>query len=77
MGAPALKHSRSVVTVAPPGEEYGTGMNPMDKQGPVPAGALDAQRLGMIRVPPGTLLMGSNDHYREDAPVHPAHVDGF
>jgi formylglycine-generating enzyme len=32
---------------------------------------------GMIRVPGGTFLMGSEDFYPEERPVHPAAVDGF
>lgn len=31
----------------------------------------------MIWVPGGTFAMGSNDHYPEEAPVHPVTVDGF
>ncbi|MEZ4564470.1 MAG: formylglycine-generating enzyme family protein [Thermomicrobiales bacterium] len=31
----------------------------------------------MIWIPGGTFLMGSNDHYPEEAPVHPVTVDGF
>lgn len=32
---------------------------------------------GMVWIPGGTFLMGSNDHYPEEAPVHPVRVDGF
>ena len=32
---------------------------------------------GMQRVPSGTFEMGSNDHYREEAPLRQAHVDAF
>ncbi|WP_271899190.1 formylglycine-generating enzyme family protein [Candidatus Phyllobacterium onerii] len=32
---------------------------------------------GMAWVPGGTFMMGSNDHYPEEAPVHPVRVDGF
>ena len=32
---------------------------------------------GMVWIPGGTFLMGSNDHYPEEAPVHPMSVDGF
>jgi sulfatase modifying factor 1 len=31
----------------------------------------------MVWIPGGTFLMGSNDHYPEEAPAHPATVDGF
>jgi formylglycine-generating enzyme required for sulfatase activity len=31
----------------------------------------------MVRVPGGTLLMGSNDFYSEERPVHRVAVDGF
>jgi sulfatase modifying factor 1 len=31
----------------------------------------------MIWIPAKTYLMGSNDHYPEEAPVHPVSVDGF
>jgi formylglycine-generating enzyme required for sulfatase activity len=32
---------------------------------------------GMVWIPGGTFLMGSNDHYREEAPAHYATVAGF
>ena len=32
---------------------------------------------GMIWVPGGTFLMGSDRHYAEEAPAHPVTVDGF
>ena len=31
----------------------------------------------MVWVPPGRFLMGSNDHYPEEAPAHRVSVDGF
>jgi formylglycine-generating enzyme required for sulfatase activity len=31
----------------------------------------------MVWVPSGQFLMGSNDHYPEEAPAHRVHVDGF
>jgi hypothetical protein len=31
----------------------------------------------MIWIPAATYRMGSNDHYREEAPVHAVTVDGF
>jgi sulfatase modifying factor 1 len=31
----------------------------------------------MVWIPGGTFRMGSNDHYREEAPVHRVTVDGF
>jgi formylglycine-generating enzyme len=31
----------------------------------------------MVWVPGGTFLMGSDDHYPEEAPAHPVQVDGF
>src|SRR5687767_450607 len=32
---------------------------------------------GMVWVPGGTFLMGSDDHYPEEAPAHRVSVDGF
>lgn len=32
---------------------------------------------GMIWIPGGTFMMGSDRHYPEEAPAHPVHVDGF
>src|SRR5580765_5478042 len=32
---------------------------------------------GMVWVPGGTFLMGSNDHYSEEAPAHRVTIDGF
>jgi formylglycine-generating enzyme required for sulfatase activity len=32
---------------------------------------------GMVWVPGGTFLMGSDHHYPEEAPAHPVTVDGF
>jgi formylglycine-generating enzyme required for sulfatase activity len=32
---------------------------------------------GMVWIPGGTFLMGSNDHYPEEAPAHRVRVDGF
>jgi formylglycine-generating enzyme len=32
---------------------------------------------GMVWLPGGTFLMGSDDHYPEEAPAHPVTVDGF
>ena len=40
-----------------------------------PPGAAPAE--GMVWVPGGTFLMGSDDHYPEEAPAHPVRVDGF
>jgi len=34
-------------------------------------------RSDMVWVPSGHFLMGSNDHYPEEAPAHRVHVDGF
>lgn len=31
----------------------------------------------MVRIPGGTFMMGSNEHYPEEAPAHPVTVDGF
>ena len=31
----------------------------------------------MVWIPGGTFMMGSNDHYPEEAPAHPVTVDGF
>ena len=32
---------------------------------------------GMVWIPGGTFMMGSNDHYPEEAPAHKVSVDGF
>ena len=32
---------------------------------------------GMVWIPGGTFMMGSNDHYPEEAPAHRVRVDGF
>ena len=37
----------------------------------------DPPALDMVWVPGGEFLMGSNDHYPEEAPAHPVTVDGF
>jgi formylglycine-generating enzyme len=37
----------------------------------------DRARLGMVWIPGGTFLMGSNDFYPEEAPAHRATVSGF
>jgi sulfatase modifying factor 1 len=37
----------------------------------------DSRTPDMVRIPGGTFLMGSNDHYPEEAPVHHVTVDGF
>ena len=31
----------------------------------------------MVRIPGGTFLMGSDEHYPEEAPAHRVRVDGF
>jgi Sulfatase-modifying factor enzyme 1 len=31
----------------------------------------------MVAIPGGIFVMGSDDHYREEAPAHRVHVDGF
>lgn len=36
-----------------------------------------ARRLGMEWIPGGEFTMGSDNHYREEAPAHQATVDGF
>jgi formylglycine-generating enzyme required for sulfatase activity len=44
-----------------------------------PAARADASVPGkdMVWIPGGTFLMGSNDHYPEERPVHQVRVDGF
>ncbi len=37
----------------------------------------DCARLGMVWIPDGTCLMGSNDFYPEEAPAHSVSVGGF
>src|ERR1700712_1506788 len=32
---------------------------------------------GMVWIPGGTFVMGSDNHYPEEAPAHPVTVDGF
>jgi formylglycine-generating enzyme len=39
--------------------------------------AIDSARKGMVRLPGGTFLMGSERFYPEERPVHPVRVDGF
>ena len=41
------------------------------------AGAHEPAHPGMVRIPGGTFLMGSNAHYPEEAPAHNVKVDGF
>ena len=45
------------------------------------AGAVDGMsepgRLGMIRIPGGTFLMGSDTHYAEERPAHRVQVGAF
>ena len=41
------------------------------------SGRLGAREKGMAWVPGGEFLMGSNDFYPEERPVHPVAVDGF
>ena len=43
---------------------------------PVPAPGLPPHA-GMVWVPGGTFLMGSDQHYPEEAPAHPVTVEGF
>ena len=40
-------------------------------------GATDEPRPGMVWISGGTFLMGSDDHYPEEAPAHGVSVDGF
>lgn len=56
----------------------------MDGQAPSRAGtgwrrlkAEPVQRENMIWLPGGRFLMGSNQHYPEEAPIHQVEVDGF
>jgi sulfatase modifying factor 1 len=37
----------------------------------------DLPGAGLVWIPGGTFRMGSDDHYPEEAPVHPVTVDGF
>jgi formylglycine-generating enzyme required for sulfatase activity len=39
--------------------------------------AKPSEASGMVRIPGGSFLMGSNDHYPEEAPAHRAKVDPF
>jgi formylglycine-generating enzyme len=48
----------------------------MDSVGPTTE-AHAAPFPGMVWIPGGTFLMGSNDHYPEEAPAHRVSVDGF
>jgi sulfatase modifying factor 1 len=38
---------------------------------------VDSKTTDMVWIPGGTFRMGSNDHYKEEAPVHRVTVDGF
>ncbi|HVV51726.1 MAG TPA: formylglycine-generating enzyme family protein [Polyangia bacterium] len=42
-----------------------------------PSKTARAERLGMAWIPGGTFTMGSNDHYREEAPAHAETIEGF
>ncbi len=44
---------------------------------PHPAPASTSQAPGMVWIPGGTFLMGSDRHYPEEAPAHRVRVDGF
>src|SRR6476620_11205682 len=44
---------------------------------PHPGAADPSSHPDMIWVPSGTFMMGSNNHYPEEAPAHPVTVDGF
>ena len=44
---------------------------------PIVRSAAAAQQADMVRVEGGTFRMGSERHYREEAPVHRVIVDGF
>ena len=37
----------------------------------------DAAHPGMVWIPGGTFMMGSDGHYPEEAPAHEVTVDGF
>ncbi len=41
------------------------------------ADRLKAPSKNMVWIPGGTFLMGSNDHYPEEAPAHQVKIDGF
>lgn len=41
------------------------------------AAAAQAPAPGMVRIPGGAFLMGSDRHYPEERPAHPVRVDGF
>jgi sulfatase modifying factor 1 len=47
----------------------------LDRRGSRPPGMAPAG--GMVWIPCGTFLMGSNDHYPEEAPAHSATISGF
>jgi sulfatase modifying factor 1 len=47
----------------------------LDRRGSQPPGEPPAD--GMVWIPGGTFLMGSNDHYPEEAPAHSVTVSGF
>ena len=54
----------------------------MAKPDPATPGAAAASAHGgsgddMLRIPGGRFQMGSDVHYPEEAPAHPAEVDGF
>ena len=46
-------------------------------QAPAPVASAPPPHPGMVWVPGGTFLMGSDQHYPEEAPAHQVSVDGF
>lgn len=53
-------------------------MQVLDPVAPTPDGAMaESAPSGMVWIAGGTFLMGSDDHYPEEAPAHPVTVDGF
>jgi formylglycine-generating enzyme len=44
---------------------------------PIPVTPASPAPAGMVWIPGGTFLMGSDDHYPEEAPAHKVTVDGF
>jgi formylglycine-generating enzyme required for sulfatase activity len=49
----------------------------LDKTSGTPGSPSKPPFEGMVWIPGGNFLMGSNNHYREEAPAHEVSVDGF
>ncbi len=65
-----------MVKLAKTGTKTGTSQKQPAKK-PVPTGPANAPFENMVWIPGGTFLMGSDQHYPEESPVHKETVAGF